>query len=152
MSTNPPPAGWYPDPSGAPGTRWWDGFSWSHHTQQPAAFGSVATATGPAVTQPIPETYAMSPTHPVAPTYAMSPTGWTSAPKPRPANQYALITLGVVALYLVVALSTGIVFIGVLPVLMSIRSLRHREPLAPVAIGAAIVSVVVAVAVLTHHH
>lgn len=33
MST---PAGWYPDPSGAPGTRWWDGAQWSAHTQQAA--------------------------------------------------------------------------------------------------------------------
>ncbi len=24
-----PPAGWYPDPSGRPGARWWDGRGWS---------------------------------------------------------------------------------------------------------------------------
>ena len=24
-----PPAGWYPDPSGAPGQRWWDGAAWT---------------------------------------------------------------------------------------------------------------------------
>lgn len=26
-----PPAGWYPDPSGAPGFTWWDGRQWTGH-------------------------------------------------------------------------------------------------------------------------
>lgn len=28
-----PPAGWYPDPSGLPGERWWDGRGWSPHVR-----------------------------------------------------------------------------------------------------------------------
>jgi Protein of unknown function (DUF2510) len=28
---NVPPAGWFPDPSGAGGYRWWDGQRWTHH-------------------------------------------------------------------------------------------------------------------------
>ncbi len=28
----PPPAGWYPDPAGAGGQRWWDGTAWTTHT------------------------------------------------------------------------------------------------------------------------
>ncbi|MCF6745937.1 DUF2510 domain-containing protein [Blastococcus sp. KM273128] len=32
-----PPPGWYPDPAGGPGTRWWDGQGWSEHVQQPTA-------------------------------------------------------------------------------------------------------------------
>ena len=28
--------GWYPDPSGAPYTRWWDGIRWTEHTGAPA--------------------------------------------------------------------------------------------------------------------
>jgi hypothetical protein len=28
-----PPAGWYPDPSGQPGQRWWDGSTWTEQTQ-----------------------------------------------------------------------------------------------------------------------
>ncbi|WP_018352296.1 phospholipid scramblase-related protein [Longispora albida] len=33
MTTPPPPPGWYPDPSGTPGHRWWDGQQWTAHTQ-----------------------------------------------------------------------------------------------------------------------
>jgi hypothetical protein len=32
----PPPPGWYPDPSGAPGTRYWDGSRWNLTAQPPA--------------------------------------------------------------------------------------------------------------------
>ncbi|WP_312677526.1 DUF2510 domain-containing protein [Microbacterium sp.] len=28
-------AGWYPDPTGAPGSHWWDGTQWTGHTQAP---------------------------------------------------------------------------------------------------------------------
>lgn len=34
------PAGWYPDPNGAPAQRWWDGHQWTAHvapTPRPAA-------------------------------------------------------------------------------------------------------------------
>jgi hypothetical protein len=30
------PAGWFPDPAGGPGTRWWDGQQWTEHTSDPA--------------------------------------------------------------------------------------------------------------------
>ena len=30
------PAGWYPDPSGGRGTRWWDGQQWTQHVSDPA--------------------------------------------------------------------------------------------------------------------
>jgi uncharacterized protein YxjI len=32
----PPPPGWYPDPAGGAGTRWWDGQGWTEHVQRPA--------------------------------------------------------------------------------------------------------------------
>ena len=30
-----PPAGWYADPQGMPVIRWWDGNTWTEHTQAP---------------------------------------------------------------------------------------------------------------------
>ena len=36
------PAGWYQDPSGQPGLRWWDGLQWTSHTQ--SAQGAAASA------------------------------------------------------------------------------------------------------------
>jgi uncharacterized RDD family membrane protein YckC len=35
-----PPAGWYPDPSGQMGYRWWDGQSWSEHASDAVASAS----------------------------------------------------------------------------------------------------------------
>ena len=37
MASPHPPPGWYPDPAGSPGARWWDGSGWTAHVQQPAA-------------------------------------------------------------------------------------------------------------------
>lgn len=42
MSQPPPPAGWYPDPSGAPGQRYFGGTEWTEARQQaPAAAGGT---------------------------------------------------------------------------------------------------------------
>jgi hypothetical protein len=41
MST---PAGWFPDPSGGPAQRWWDGTQWTDHTSNPYAPATVLTA------------------------------------------------------------------------------------------------------------
>jgi hypothetical protein len=53
--TNTPqiPAGWFPDPSGGPGQRWWDGSQWSEHfsdVPHAGATGTTAVASRPAPT------------------------------------------------------------------------------------------------------
>lgn len=57
-SGNLPPAGWYPDPYGAPYERWWDGAQWTDHTNIPAAPEAV---TPPVVVAPEP----VAPSYPV---------------------------------------------------------------------------------------
>lgn len=47
-----PPAGWYPDPAGAPQQRWWDGLQWTENLQ-PATQQAVQPAEPLAVSQPI---------------------------------------------------------------------------------------------------
>ncbi len=89
------PAGWYPDPDGAPGmVRWWNGLTWS----------DVTTPAGPGVAvQSTPSGLAtIAPARPV--TYA--PAG---APPPRPARVAWWIGLGVLGVVLVVVLA---LFVG----------------------------------------
>ncbi|ACC42357.1 conserved hypothetical phage membrane protein [Mycobacterium marinum M] len=40
--TRPIPPGWYPDPSGAPGARYWNGLAWTIHRAPPAARAHAA--------------------------------------------------------------------------------------------------------------
>ncbi|AXI76867.1 phospholipid scramblase-related protein [Peterkaempfera bronchialis] len=44
-ATNPP--GWYPDPHGAPGLRWWDGSRWTEHTHAGTDAGGIPPQQGP---------------------------------------------------------------------------------------------------------
>jgi uncharacterized protein YxjI len=48
----PPPAGWYPDPAGSGGSRWWDGQVWTEHVSEPAQ--AVATSPAQAPHRPAP--------------------------------------------------------------------------------------------------
>jgi len=66
-------------------------------------------------------------------------------------NRVTLTALAVVAVYLVLAVTTRIVFLGIFPVLLAMRAFRRGEQLAPLAFIAAAGSVVFALAVLSHH-
>jgi hypothetical protein len=92
--------------------------------------------------------------------YGTAVTATPAAPtqfRPAPAvsagdrNKYAFITLGIVALYVLLAWKAHVYILGILPVGMSIRSKSRGEPLAAVAIVAAAVAILVAILGFTHH-
>lgn len=152
MSTNTAPPGWHPDPA-APDTqlRWWDGVRWTEQVQ-------------PQVQQPVPPS--VSPAWDDTPAREQSASrqspgwqqsaGWGYQAAPQnlsfaQQNRLSLIAGAVVAAYIVIALTSRIVLIGILPIVLSARAMRRREPLAPFAVGAAIIAVIIAIAAITGH-
>ena len=63
-------------------------------------------------------------------------------------NRHSLTAIGVVALYVLLAVTTHFVLIGIVPVMLSIRAVKAKETLAPAAVAAAVIAVVVAFAAL----
>jgi hypothetical protein len=63
-------------------------------------------------------------------------------------NALSLTAIGVVAAYIVLALTTRVVLLGIFPVLLSVRATKRKESLAPFAIGAAVLAIGVALLAL----
>jgi len=57
-----------------------------------------------------------------------------------------LTAIGVAAIYVVLAISTRVVFLGIFPALMCLRAFQRKEALAPVALVASVVVIAIAVA------
>jgi hypothetical protein len=66
-------------------------------------------------------------------------------------NRTTLTALAVVVGYLVLAKTTGVVLLGIFPVMLSIRAFQRKEQLAPLALLAAAVAVVFSLSVMAHH-
>jgi hypothetical protein len=133
-NTNTAPPGWHPDPSNPGGAlRWWDGSAWTTHTHQaaptitPPNYGTTSYGSGASYGSTV---------------YA--PANMTFAKR----NRHSLTAIGVVALYVLLAMTTHFVLIGIVPVMLSIRAIKAKETLAPVAVAAAVIAVVVAFAAL----
>jgi hypothetical protein len=84
---------------------------------------------------------------------ANSPPRYSTAPQPTvlERNRTTLTALAVVVGYLVLAKTTGIVLLGIFPVMLSIRAFQRKEQLAPLALLAAAVAVVFSLSVMAHH-
>jgi Protein of unknown function (DUF2510) len=103
-----PAPGWYPDPAQPGATRWWDGRTWTEHvgpTAPPQQWQQqVATGT--------------------APGRGPAPRSWFQR------NTLSLATVGVVLLYLLLLAFAHIAVLGILPIVLAVRALRVKEPLA----------------------
>jgi hypothetical protein len=148
--------------------RWWDGSQWTEHRAPAAPGGSAPPGGDPAGAPP---TYSTGP----AQGYGSYPQqggaypqqGWGprqggfSGPRQMRgpfgmrasgANTYAWTTIGIGAAYIALALSTGFVLIGFLPLVFAARSRQRREPLAPLAIAAAVLVIASAIYFISRHH
>lgn len=137
--------------------RWWDGTQWTEHRQPippppaPGATSSTGYDSGagfgyqPTTGGPIAE---------IPPAYGGQASGYPSYQGPGSrwggfgrgrvagANTYSLTALAFAAVYLVLAATTHVVLIGIVPVLMAVRAFGRKEKLAPLAAVAAAVVVI----------
>jgi len=148
MSVAPP--GWSPDSNHAAGAmRPEDDSRWSEHVHQlvpEPQFGGAGAASAGTGTQ----FAAFDP--PAAATGAVQ---FAAAPVAQRTliqrNSTTFTAILVVALYLVLATTTGIVLIGIFPAMLAFRALHRREPLAVIAVASAAVAIVFSFTVLTGH-
>jgi hypothetical protein len=131
-----PPPGWRPDPNLSPEPQAADAAAGSAGgTSRFAAYDAPAAAPG---------------LHQFA--AASNPTYGAAGPRTlTQRNSTTFTAIFVVALYLVLAATTGIVLIGIFPAMLAFRAFQRREPLAALAIGAAAVAIVFSLTVLTRH-
>jgi hypothetical protein len=83
------------------------------------------------------------------------PGAYPSFPAAQPSfwqgNRRSFTAIIVAAVYIVIAISAHVVFLGIVPALAAVRAFQAREKLAPLAAVAAVVTIVVAVVALGHH-
>jgi hypothetical protein len=137
-------AGWHPDPTNTPGTlRWWDGTRWTEHTRPiPMQHEAPAMAPRPATSTPY------TPTPPAHRPQATESVSGRSQPSMLEQNSTSFLAIGVVIGYLVLAATTGVVLLGIFPVILSINAIGKGEKLAPLAMFAAALAVAFALGLL----
>lgn len=133
------PAGWHPDPSNPNGAlRWWDGSRWTDHVYQ----GPPSSPQGQSA-----DYWSAGGFQPQPPRPARRAWGGSRVAGP---NQASFTAIGVAALYILLAVVTHFVFIGIVPVFAAIRAVRRRERLAPLAVVAAAAAVIISISAFAH--
>lgn len=85
-----PQPGWYPDPSGAPALRWWNGVTWSDSTHPLSPDAEAAPVPAAPPTAPLPTTHVWSPVVPAT-------AGEATAPDPAPRRRWWIPVVALVA-------------------------------------------------------
>jgi Protein of unknown function (DUF2510) len=175
------PPGWHPDPQDPSGSlRWWDGTQWTSYVQPVSPPSYSPSSPGQETpTFPPPASSGSGPADRSWGSSNGGSGGWSAGfgsagGWDRPAgpsgiewgangnprypkqtfmgrNRSSIYAIGLCIFYLVLATVTHFVPFGIFPILLSVRGLQRREPLAPVAIAASVLVLVVAIAVVAHH-
>jgi hypothetical protein len=113
-----------------------------------APVASPYAASGAVPTQAYGNPYGSAPATPPGGTYYPAGFGRPANVSFAKQNTHSLTAMGVAAAYILIAMSAHIVFIGIIPIMLSVRAFNSRERLAPFALIAAIIAVVLAFAAL----
>lgn len=103
MTANSAPAGWYDDPAGSGGRRYWDGSRWTERTQGGAEARHPGAARGRRSADQIPDGYMLLNGHRVR-------LGETSTPSIRSSNR-GLVVAALIAIGLVALLAAGSILV-----------------------------------------
>ena len=129
------PPGYAPQPSNYPVQP--TGFS-----DQPGYASAKQSPPGTAVQQPVYANYQAG----------QRTRGSRGVARGRGPNSFSFTAIGFAAAYLVLAITTNFVLLGIVPVLSSVRAFQRGEKLAPLAAVAAAVTVATAVYFIGFHH
>ena len=133
------PAGWYPDPAGSGGLRWWNGTTWGEQVQP--APQPVAPAAPPqwGATPAAPQQWDAGSS--AAPEWAA--TQQPAAPRTFvQRNVNSLLVAALVVVCVVIAAASGYIVFAFIPAFVAARAVQEKEPLAWPAVGIAVALVI----------